>query len=353
MKFGLNFFPVFSPDRKTAGDYYREVIDLSERADRAGLEHVQTVEHHGSPYGGYSPDPITLLAAIAARTERIRITTGAVIPAFLHPLKLAGKLAMLDNLSGGRLDAGFGRGFLPDEFDWFGVPMDESRRRFDEGVDACRRLLSEVDVKFEGEFHSFGPVTLTPRPVQQPYPPFFVASASNPESCAAAGAAGHHLQVVPSIVSQETLTEMIEGYRTAWAASGRRPEDGRIQIKYTCYLAEDRATALAWGEKFENNYIEQMSGAIASWASTTSGAYQGYEKLIEKVRAYDFEKSLAENKVLAGTPDDVAGQIGWIAENFGSDLSVSVQLNPGYLEHEHAVRALDLFTSGVVPRFDA
>lgn len=353
MKFGLNFFPVFTPDRKTAGQYYREVIDLSERADEAGFEHVQTVEHYGSPYGGYSPDPVTLLAAIAARTERIRITTGAVIPAFLHPLKLAGKLAMLDNLSGGRLDAGFGRGFLPDEFDWFGVPMDESRRRFDEGIDACRRLWSEEDVKFEGEFHSFGPVTLLPRPVQQPHPPVFVASASNPESCAAAGTAGYHLQVVPSIVSHETLAEMLDGYRAAWLAAGRPAGESRIQIKYTCYLAEDGATALAWGEKFENNYIDQMTGAIASWASTTSQAYQGYEKLIDKVRDYDFGKSLEGHKVLAGTPAEVAEQIAWVSDTYGTDMTVSVQLNPGYLEHRHAVRALELFAADVAPRFDA
>ncbi|MFC9997176.1 LLM class flavin-dependent oxidoreductase [Nocardia sp. NPDC127526] len=353
MKFGLNFFPVFAPDRKSAGQYYREVIDLAERADKAGFDHVQTVEHHGSAYGGYSPDPVTLLAAIAARTERIRITTGAVIPAFLHPLKLAGKLAMLDNLSDGRLDAGFGRGFLPDEFDWFGVPMDESRRRFDEGIVACRRLWSETDVEFEGEFHSFGPITLTPRPVQQPHPPIFVASASNPESCAAAGTNGYHLQVVPSIVSHETLAEMLAGYRSAWDAAGRPAGGGRIQIKYTCYVAEDRATALAWGEQFENNYIEQMTAAIASWASTTSQAYQGYEKLIDKVRSYDFGKSLTDHKVLAGTPEDVAEQIAWVTHTFGADLEVSVQLNPGYLEHEHAVRALELFAADVMPRFDA
>jgi len=99
MKFGIGFFPVFDPSKKSAATYYEETIHLAELADRLGFDHVQTVEHYGSGYGGYSPDPVTLLAAIAARTERIRITTGAVIPAFIHPLKLAGKLAMLDNLS--------------------------------------------------------------------------------------------------------------------------------------------------------------------------------------------------------------------------------------------------------------
>ncbi|GHE12864.1 LLM class flavin-dependent oxidoreductase [Streptomyces alanosinicus] len=222
MEFGLNFFPVFTPDRKTAADYYREVIDLSVLADELGFEHVQTVEHHGTPYGGYSPDPVTLLAAVAARTRRIRIATGAVIPAFTHPLKLAGKLAMLGNLSAGRVDAGFGRGFLPEEFDWFGVAMGTSRRRLTEGVEACRRLWTEEDVTFSGEFHSFGPVTLLPRPARRGGIPVFLASASSPESCAAAVEAGHHLQIVPSIISHETLLQMLDGYRTAWARAGSR-----------------------------------------------------------------------------------------------------------------------------------
>ncbi|MFJ4650074.1 LLM class flavin-dependent oxidoreductase [Nocardia sp. NPDC088792] len=349
MKFGLNFFPVFAPDRKTGAQYFREVLELSKSADAFGFEHVQTVEHYGTPYGGYSPDPVTLLAAIAAVTERIRITTGAVIPAFTHPLKLAGKLAMLDNLSDGRLDVGFGRGFLPEEFEWFGIPMDESRRRFAEGVEACRRLWSETDVVFDGEFSSFGPVTLLPRPIQQPAPPIFLASASSAESCAAAGAAGYHLQVVPSIVSHDELLEMLAAYR------GARPENssGRIQIKYTCYLSEDRDEALLRGEELENNYVALMSQAVASWAQTRSDQYAGYEKLIDKVRRYDFGKSLTDCKVLAGTPGDVAQQLASIRDWYGEDLSVSIQINPGYLDYETSERTLRLFADEVMPLFDS
>ncbi|MDF3290501.1 LLM class flavin-dependent oxidoreductase [Streptomyces silvisoli] len=351
MEFGLNFFPVFAPERKTAAEYYREVLDLSVLAERHGFEHVQTVEHYGSPYGGYSPDPVTLLTAIAARTERIRITTGAVIPAFTHPLKLAGKLAMLDNLCGGRLDVGFGRGFLPDEFDWFGIPIDESRRRFTEGVEACRRLWSEENVTWEGEFYRFGPITLLPRPVQNPHPPIFVASASSPESCAQAGTDGYHLQIVPSIVSHEVMLEMLDSYRRSWAAAGRPAGAGRVQVKYTCYLSEDRAQALEWGERFENNYIDLMTGAIASWAATTSADYKGYEKLIDKVRTYDFTKSLNDHKVLAGTPAEVTEQLTAIRGWFGDDITVSLQLNPGYMPYEDSRRALELFADHVAPHF--
>ncbi|MBB2937339.1 alkanesulfonate monooxygenase SsuD/methylene tetrahydromethanopterin reductase-like flavin-dependent oxidoreductase (luciferase family) [Amycolatopsis bartoniae] len=351
MDFGLNFFPVMEPGRKSARDYYDETLRLSRLAEERGFEHVQTVEHYGSGYGGYSPDPVTLLTAVAAVTDRIRITTGAVIPAFTHPLKLAGKLAMLDNLSGGRLDVGFGRGFLPDEFDWFGVPMAESRERFDEGIEACRRLWSEENVVFSGKFSSFGPVTLQPRTVQQPHPPIFVASATSPESCAAAGTAGYHLQVVPSVTSREQLSEMLAAYREAWAAAGHAEGGARIQIKYTCYVAEDGGHALALAERFETNYIEQMTGAIAAWATTRSAAYPGYEGFIDKVKQYDFEKSLRQNKVFAGTPEAVAEQVATIGEWFGTDLCVSLQFSPGYQDFEDSHRALTLFADRVMPRF--
>jgi alkanesulfonate monooxygenase SsuD/methylene tetrahydromethanopterin reductase-like flavin-dependent oxidoreductase (luciferase family) len=260
---------------------------------------------------------------------------------------------MLDNLSDGRLDVGFGRGFLPDEFDWFGVPMSESRDRFGEGIEACRRLWSEENVVWDGKFFSFGPITLLPRPVQQPHPPIFVASATSPESCAAAGTAGHHLQVVPSVTSREQLAEMLAAYRAAWSAAGRTPSEARIQIKYTCYLAKDGAHALRLGRLYENNYIELMTGAIASWSTTRSSAYPGYEKFIDKVKLYDFGKSLRDNKVFAGTPDSVRDQVATVREWFGDDVVISLQFSPGDMAFEDSSIAMRLFADHVAPAFAA
>lgn len=351
MDFGINFFPVIDPAIKSAAQYFDESLRLTELAEKLGYRHVQTVEHYGSPYGGYSPDPVTFLAAAAARTSRIRIVTGAVIPAFTHPLKLAGKLAMLDNLSHGRLDVGFGRAFLPQEFEAFDVPMDTSRARFAEGIEACRRLWSEEDLVWEGEFSRFGPVTLLPRTVQRPHPPIFVASATSPESCAAAGQAGYHLQVVPSVTNREKLGEMLDAYRMARASAGHDAGSGQIQIKYTCYIAEDGAKAIALAEQFEHNYIDKMSSAVATWASTTSSAYPGYEQFVDKVRNYDFTKSLQDNKVLAGTPEDVGAQLETIRGWFGTDLSFSFQFNPGHMAESDAATAMELFADRVMPTF--
>ena len=148
MKFGIGFFPDGGPDRISARQYFEEALALAERADALGYDSVKMVEHHFTSYGGYSPDPSVFLAACAQRAPRMRMVTGAVLPAFNHPLKLAGQLAMLDALCGGRLDVGVARAFMPYEFDGFGVSMEESRPRFEEGILALRRLWTEERVTF-------------------------------------------------------------------------------------------------------------------------------------------------------------------------------------------------------------
>src|SRR5215475_6798723 len=149
MQVGIQFFPDIGPKEKSARDYWQEALKLVALCDRYGYSHVRTVEHYFHPYGGYSPNPIVFLAAAAQATQRARLVTGAVLPAFNNPLKVAGELAMLDALSDGRLDAGFARAFLPHEFQRFKVPLDESRARFEEGVEQVRRLLEEENVSME------------------------------------------------------------------------------------------------------------------------------------------------------------------------------------------------------------
>src|SRR5262245_33177027 len=96
MDFGMQFFPDVGPDQKSAERYFRESLDLGSLADGLGYTHVRIVEHYFHPYGGYSPNPIVFLSAAAQRTARARLVTGAVLPAFNHPLKVAGEIGMLD-----------------------------------------------------------------------------------------------------------------------------------------------------------------------------------------------------------------------------------------------------------------
>jgi alkanesulfonate monooxygenase SsuD/methylene tetrahydromethanopterin reductase-like flavin-dependent oxidoreductase (luciferase family) len=348
MEFGLNFFPTVGPTEKSAYQYYDECLRLAVLAEQLGFEHVKTVEHYFHPYGGYSPDPVTLLAAVAAVTSRIRLVTGAVIPAFSHPVKLAGKLAMLDNLSHGRLDVGFGRAFLPEEFSAFGVSMDESRARFGEGVEACRRLWSEENVIWKGDFYTFGPVTLLPRPYQQPTPRIMVASAVSPESCEAAGRDGNHLLLVPSISGREHVQDMLARYHKAWADYGHGPGTEHIQLSYTCYIAEDQKEAWDNGRLCFNNYMSKLADAVTSWRHTSSGQYPGYERLVEQIASNNFDRSVNETKILVGTPAEVRDQVAQIHEWYG-DVALSLQVNSGNMRLEESERTIRLFAERVIP----
>ena len=92
MKFGVQFFPDVKPEQKSAAQYFDEALALAEEGDRLGFSHIRIVEHYFHYYGGYSPNPIVFLAAAAQRTRHARLVTGAVLPVFNHPLKLAGEI---------------------------------------------------------------------------------------------------------------------------------------------------------------------------------------------------------------------------------------------------------------------
>ena len=197
MKFGIDYFPDGHPDRVSGQQYFADVLDLAEYADDLGYDSVKIVEHYFTSYGGYSPDPCVFLAACSQRARRMRLVTGAVLPVFNHPLKLAGQLTMLDAISGGRLDAGIARAFLPYEFDAFGISMEESRARFEEGIEALIRLWTAENVTFEGKFHRFKNVTSLPRPTQKPHPPIWIAAVVSTESFVWTGQRGYNMMVVP------------------------------------------------------------------------------------------------------------------------------------------------------------
>src|SRR4051794_22710953 len=214
MEFGVQFFPAVGPDQKGADHYWREALELTQLAEQLGFTNVRTVEHYFLSYGGYSPDPLIFLSAAAAVTRSLRLVTGAVLPVFNHPLKLAGEIGMLDAISGGRLEVGFARAFLPHEFARFGVTLDESRARFAEGMEQVRLLLEEENFASEGRFHRFGPTTSLPRPTQRPRPPFWIAALATPDSFAAAGKAGHGVMAIP--MAGGMMAELIGLYREAW-----------------------------------------------------------------------------------------------------------------------------------------
>ncbi len=236
MEFGFNFFPDVSPQVKSGQQYFREALSLIELGERYGYTHVRTVEHYFQPYGGYSPNPVVFLAAATQRTRTMRLVTGAVLPVFNNPLKLAGELGMLDAISNGRLDIGVARAFLPLEYAAFGVSMDESRERFEEGFAALRLLLSTENASFDGQFHRFRAITSLPRPVQQPHPPLWVAALASEESfyfdCLRTVASLYSMVPIGYVVSNDT-GEQAHCAANAWSVHAAYVMSSRTDTRCT------------------------------------------------------------------------------------------------------------------------
>ncbi len=350
MKFGLNFFPSFRLEDMSTAEYFAQCIRLSERGEELGFNSAKAVEHYFHSYGGHSPNPIVLLSAIAARTRRIRPITGAVIPAFNNPVKLAGELAMLDNISNGRLDAGFGRAFIPREFDVFGIKMEQSRARFDEGVEIIKRLWTEDRVTYEGKFHQLRDVHLMPRPVQKPHPPIWIAAVLSKESFAWAGEQGYHLMIVPFAGSLERTKEFVDIYRQAWTAAGHKLGAEQIQASLHAYLAENRKEALAGFQRPVDRYIEVFSEAVTSWEGRQSADYAGYQRAVEIITTQTATKLIEGHTALVGTPDEVIEEISYLRGMLG-EFEPSLQINFGGMKDAEAFRTLELWGKYILPRF--
>jgi len=350
MRFGLNFFPSFRLEDMSTAEYYSLGIKLSERADELGYTSVKAVEHYFHDYGGHSPNPIVFLSAVAARTRRIRLITGAVIPAFNNPIKLAGELSMLDNISNGRLDAGFGRAFIPKEFEVFGVNMDESRARFEEGIDIITRLWTEEQISYEGKFRKFENVRLMPRPVQKPHPPIWIAAVATKDSFIWAGRQGYHVMIVPFASDLALVRELVQSYRDAWREGGYPPGAEQIQSSLHCYVAETHKEAIEGFRRPVERYIEVFAEAVRSWSDKQSSQYAGYSKLVEAITALTAEKMIESHTALVGTPDEVIEQIEFNRDLIG-EHEPSMQINFGGIKEREAFRTLELFAHHVMPRF--
>ena len=352
MEFGLQFFPDVGPDEKSGQQYWNECLNLVGLCDELGYSQVRTVEHYFEPYGGYSPSPHVFLTAASQRTRKARLLTGAVLPIFNHPLKVAGEIGMLDAISNGRLDCGFGRAFLPHEFRRFGRTMDESRSRFDEGVEAVRRLLEEENVTFEGDYHRFYNVTSLPRPTQQRRPPFWVAALATPQSMEAAGRNGFNLMLVAFAGPQ--MREAIGLYREAWRQAGHTGE-GKIALGFHMFCHEDREESYRIAKPNINAYFKSLVAAAkqdSGWgAGTSSQDYPGYEDHLDNLRAANFDSQLKGGTIWVGNPEDIRQQISAYAQEVGAFDTASMQVNFHLISESEATASMRLFAKEVIPSF--
>ena len=348
MQVGIQFFPDIGPDVRSARDYWQQALSLVALCDRYGYSHVRTVEHYFHPYGGYSPNPVVFLAAAAQVTKRARLVTGAVLPAFNNPLKLAGELAMLDALCDGRLDIGFARAFLPHEFSRFGVKLDESRARFDEGMEQVRLLLEQEDVTCEGRFHSFANVTSMPRPTQKPRPPFYVAALATKESFQRAGAAGHGIMAIP--MAGGAMAELLGLYREAWSRAGH-PGRGTVMLAFHMFCHQDQARAEQIAREPLNRYLRSLVTAASDWtAGETLGRLSRLRQDHCRAVARHVRDAGREMRRVVGTPQRILDTVETYRRQIGDFEIASVQVNFNDMALADAQASMRLFGEEVLPR---
>jgi probable F420-dependent oxidoreductase len=168
-KIGVGLFTGQIPveSQRTFHEEYREAIDLVRLVESEGLDGAWVSEHHFAG-DGYLPSLLPLLATFAAATERIELGTGVVLAPFHDPIRLAEDFAVVDQISGGRVIAGFGIGWRDEEFRAFGIETSSRVRRMEEIIDILRLAWGQERFDYSGRYYSYSSVAVTPKPARVP-----------------------------------------------------------------------------------------------------------------------------------------------------------------------------------------
>ena len=208
MEFGI--FDHLDRSPASLADYYEERLAIVELFDRAGFYSYHLAEHHATPLG-MAPSPSVFLAAVAQRTERLRFGPMIYALPLYHPLRMIEEICMLDQMSGGRLDAGFGRGASPIELNLYGSDPAASREIYDEALAIVIQGLTQGSVSFKGKHFNFKNVPLELAPLQKPHPPLWYGVHAN-DSAARSAKAGLNVISLDGVAATRGFSD---SYRAA------------------------------------------------------------------------------------------------------------------------------------------
>ena len=234
---------------------YRGVLEQVVRAEALGWDDVWLSEHHFID-DGYTPSMLPLLAAIAARTERIRLGTSVLLLPLHDPVRVAEDAATVDVLSNGRLELGVAVGYRRGEFAGFGISQGERGARMDEAVPVLRRLLRGERFSFKGRYYDYGELELHPRPVQAE-PRIWIGGFSLPAVKRAARLGDAYIAIGP-------VRPLVDAYRSELAALGRDPDQHEVAAGHA-WLLVSRDPERRWREAREH-FLYQIN-LYASWFS--------------------------------------------------------------------------------------
>ena len=297
-------------------------------AEDHGFDSVWVGEHHGRP--DQCPSPLLVLSHIAARTRRVRLGTGSLLVPLYHPVRLAEEVAMLDQLSGGRVILGASPGYVAEEFTAFGLAPEEKARRLVEGLTAVRRLLREPNVDFEGEFFRFRNVTIVPRAVQPDGPEVWLGVGGPKLIQRSVDLADRFYIGMPA--SLEQIRTRIAIYREALERKGEEFSSARVALNRQVFVTADRR---------KRELAERRA------AEVLSAQYRRYGNPDVLGRADEAAAGAENTGVIIGSPEECVVRIRQL-ESLGVGYLVA---DMHCIGRESALESLRLFASRVRPQF--
>jgi alkanesulfonate monooxygenase SsuD/methylene tetrahydromethanopterin reductase-like flavin-dependent oxidoreductase (luciferase family) len=350
-------------------DLYARILAQAERVDGLGYDLIWLTEHHFVE-DGYLPSFVPVAGALAARTRRVRISSDVVLMPFQHPLRLAEDLAVLDNLSGGRIELGLGMGYAPHEFAAFGIERRERVSRTEEGVAVLQRALAGEPFDFAGKHWQFRGACVRPRPVQPGGPPLWLAAMSEAGALRAA-------RLGVNLLPQGDRRFALDPWRAAVTSAGGDPAQRRVGIIRPWLVTDDRARdwpAIREAERYKArmyaSWIRESGDAVAFMSSAASAASARAARRSPRSRAESNsglaarDSSAAESAHpsetataipqtwIVGDADAVFEQLAAFIARFGFTDVVTWAAPPG-LAPEALDASLERFARDVMPRLKA
>ena len=352
MHFGMHLFMACAPSQ-TPTQRYAEAIEQAVHAEALGFESVWPVEQHFIAAASVSSCPSLLLAAIAARTQRLRLGTAIVQLPLAHPLRIAEEIATLDVLSAGRVELGIGRGGNPYHFGAFGVPLAESRQRFVESYRFIRSAFSEERFSFKGEHFSVEQLALVPRP-HQPGGPRIHVAANSIETASWAGSEGLPLLLATNIHPLPVMPKLLDAYHTARKEAGResaRPDD--ISLLMPVFVGRNAARVREIMQPSIQNHVELTEMLLgAATRSASPAQFEALTKLLDHVRSLDFD-SVDRHMGLLGDVDHCRERLQKIVSELKPGRVITWFDFGGRVPHAQVLESMQLFSEAILPEWRA
>ena len=319
---------------------YEQRLRMLELADETGIWCYHVAEHHGTPLA-VAPSPNLFLAAAAQRTERLRLGPLVQLLPLYNPLRNIEEVCLLDNLSGGRLELGVGRGVSAEELEIYGLTIQEGRERFQECFEILLQGLRTGHVSHEGKYYNIHDAPVTIEPLQRPYPPLWYPT-SSPDRVAWVAKEGFNTLFGFTRTGMDVIAAGVKQYRTVWAEHSH--EEGRLNGHVTQpRLGATRHVFVADSDEQAVDIARDAYNLFHRSFVMRPGRDGSGES-----RRGDFETAVGWGGIFAGSPDTVRAQVQRFLDESGANYFVGT-FAFGNLTTEQVLRSLRLFADEVMP----